>query len=164
MRLRVDQYLDYYVPLQVGVRYETRSESPLSFFGAVSGGLLFYKGGLDIDVDLDGDVATPLINGQAAASYRGKAELEDTGWIMSLMAGMRYRWKQNLASSLALGYGTGRVEDNVHIRGNLTGNALITTLLAENAIPISADLMTIDSVGLKLDGWRVRLGFVEWTW
>ncbi|MEW6079929.1 MAG: hypothetical protein AB1724_19130 [Thermodesulfobacteriota bacterium] len=164
MRLRVDQYLDYYVPLQVGVRYETRSENPLSFFGAVSGGPLFYKGGLDIDVDLDGSVTTPLVNGQAEASYHGKAELEDTGWLMSLMAGMRYRWKPGLASSLALGYGTGRVEDDVHIRGSLNGNALVTTLMAENAIPFSADLMTIDSVSARLDGWRVRLGIVEWTW
>lgn len=164
MRLQVDQYLDYYIPLQVGVRYETRSESPLSFFGSVSGGLLFYKGGLDIDVDLDGSVTSPLISGETTASYQGEAEMKDTGWIMTALVGMRYHWKPDLASSLALGYGTGRVEDDVHISGNLSGNTLISTLLAENAIPFSADLLQVDSVDLKLDGWRVRLGIVEWTW
>ncbi len=164
MRLQVDQYLDYYIPLQVGVRYETRPESPLSFFGSVSGGLLFFKGGVDIDVDLSGSVTSPLINGETAASYRGEAEMKDTGWIMTALVGTRYHWKPDLASSLALGYGTGRVEDDVHISGNLSGNALVTTLLSENAIPFSMDMLQIDSVDLKLDGWRVRLGIVEWTW
>jgi hypothetical protein len=164
MRLQVDQYLDYYVPLQAGVRYETRSESPFSFFGAVSGGLLFYKGGLDIDVDLDGSLTAPLISGETTASYRGEAEMEDTGWIVSFMAGTRYHWKPGLTSSLALGYGTGQVEDDVHIRGSLSGDALVNTLLTQNNIPFSGDLMQVDSVDLKLDGWRVRLGIVEWTW
>ena len=164
VRIRVDQYLDYYVPLQVGVRYEPHADRKISFFGSFSGGVLFYKGGMDIDVDMSGTGGFLTMDGQASASYRGKVEVEDIGWVMSVLAGLRYHWRQNLSSSVAVGFETGRLNDNADISGNLSGKVSIASSAISLDTPFSMDLDDSTSLDLRTDGWRVRVVAAEWQW
>ncbi len=164
MRIRVDQYLDYYIPVQVGIRYEPKPDKTLSWFGSLSGGVLFYKGGMDIDVDMSGTARVLLINGQTSASYRGKVEVKDIGWIMSALVGMRYHWKKNLTSSVAVGFETGRLSDNADIDGKFSGNVRIDSSIFDFDTPFSMDIDSSESVDLRTDGWRVRVGIIEWAW
>ncbi len=165
VHLRVDQYLDYYIPLQLGVRYETRpADGSLSFFGMISGGVLFLKGGLDIDADMTGSLESIAVSGETRASYRGEAEMEDTGWTLSTFAGMRYYWRPDLSSTFAVGYGLGKVKDDVDIQGHFAGNISVNSLLTQSSLPFSTTLKQKESIDCRIDGWRARLVVLEWKW
>lgn len=164
VRIRVDQYLDYYFPLQIGVRYEPNPEKSWSVFGSLSGGVLFYKGGMDIDVDMSGTADFLTVSGRTTARYRGKVEVEDIGWIMSAMAGMRFYWRRNLTSSLAVGFETGRLKDNADVDGTFSGNVRIDSAMYEIDTPFSTGFDDRQSIDIRTDGWRLRLVIVEWKW
>ena len=119
---------------------------------------------MDIDVDMTGTGSFLTMDGQSSASYRGKVEVEDIGWIMSALAGVRYHWRPNLSSSVAVGFETGRLRDKADIRGNLSGSMSITASTIELNTPFSMNLNDSKSLDLRTDGWRVRVVVAEWQW
>ncbi|MBU0991842.1 MAG: hypothetical protein KJ737_05045 [Proteobacteria bacterium] len=165
VHIQVDQYMDYCFPLQVGVRYEVApTGGPVNFFGLISGGLLVMKGGLDIDIYMNGSVNSPVQSMSTHARYRGNAEFQDTGWLMNFLVGIRYTWRKDLSSSVTLGYGIGELDDDVDVDGTLIGSADTTILGISGSIPFNLPTNFKEDTKLEIDGWRFRLIVIEWTW
>lgn len=161
---QVDTYLDYCVPIQVGIHYEFGSGyGPFNSFCQITGGLFLMKGGMDVNIDMHGTVDSVGYNITSDARYSGNVVLQDTGWVINLMIGFRHAWRDKLSSSVSVGYGMGRVTDKVDVKGSLTGYVDTTTYGFNHTVPFNTPTSSTENTELEIDGWRLHCNVIEWS-
>jgi hypothetical protein len=158
---RIGQYMDYYLPLQAGLRFDSmRPDRRLSFFGSLSAGMVLFQGRLDVDIDFAAASVIPDLAGHMR--FDGKAVLEDVGWTATMLTGVRMAWMEGAFSSLAIGYGVGDVHNAMRINGTVTGSEGLMNMVRASGMPDRYSYTRATT--LRLDSFRLRLTLFEFNW
>ena len=171
---KVVRHVDYHIPLLFGIRKEffLPEKSLISFFVGASMGYVFFKTKTEIDAEINGTSLTKIPGLTQAqtlsthATFKGYSGFQDNGFITNTLAGIKFSWSNHVFSSFALGYRNCELQNDIEIRGVLSGSAELNTSIDEYRYDITPSIQINQSMDTKmqLTGYRIKFTLLSMAW